>query len=330
MKVKNLKLFASILVSVVFLPGCSLFLNDSDFISELKIENIQEKLHLGMNYQQLVDLAQVKPKMMNNGAAKFSFKNGELWVRFSGDNENPGEITFWGTITRMPDGTSIKKTSNQQTLKKMQNNPICIDIDIKTDFKNQQRVGKCYYEQYGPGNIKVDASEVGGQNKQVSVIFIKGRYVLFKGDVPKGAEFKYLAGYMANLQLVQSLISKGMKEATPIENGRRNFFFKSDGKPFIVEVLNKKIVYPEPWDVRGFVKPIQGQKGFDFDINFKVTWDKEKIESLQDTVFKGSFRQQQKTIGDNISLNEWKQYSLDTSGVLKLLAQPKKSFADFK
>lgn len=312
------------------ISGCGLFSAKDGPVSELKIEDIQGLLRLGMNYEQLVELTKVQPKMMDNGAAQFNLENGELWVRFSGKKEQPGKIIFWGTITRLPDGTTVKKTSKEQALEKMHNHPICIAINIKTDFKNQHRLGKCYYEQYGPGNILVEAAEVGAAKKEVSVILINGTYALFKGNVPKGAEFKYLAGYMANLQLVQKLIAKGMSEATPVENGRRSFKFSSQGEPFVVETLNKKVLYPDPWSVTGYVEPRKDKNGFDFEINFKVEWQKGQPESVQDTVFSGSFHQDQKTLGENITLKEWKQFYMAAPGLLKPLPEPKADFTEFK
>lgn len=311
------------------MTGCSLFSwREEPPASELNVESILPKLQLGMTYDQMVDLVKVKPEVMQNGAAKFKLADGELWVRFSGTEGQLGEVIFWGTVATLPDGSTVKKTSKQQSMDRMLNNPICIDISITTMLGGQNRVGKCYYEQYGPGNILVEASEKGDKDKQVSLIFINNKYVLLKGKVPANSEFKYLAGYMANLQLIQRLIAKGMSEATPVEGGRRNFAFESNIEPLVIQTLQKKIIYPAPWDVKGFVEPSSNGQGFDFDINFSVTWKSAGKKSIQDTNFKGSFRQEEKHFGENIEPLKWKQFFMAAPATLKPLSEPKNNFSD--
>lgn len=202
------------------------------------------------------------------------------------------------------------------TLSDVPKYPICIDIKINTEFNKKSKLGLCYYEQFDTKNISVKASGVGKKVKKVELFLINGKYILQKGDIPKGAEFKYLVGYMANLQLIQKLISDGMKKAPPVGNGSRTFIFSDDVNPFEIRILNKKIVYPAPWSVKGTVKPRSDEKGFDFDINFKVSWGKEPNIKIQNSTFRGSFHQKEKIIGDDILFGEWEQYSLNGKGQL--------------
>ena len=202
------------------------------------------------------------------------------------------------------------------TLSDVPKYPICIDIKINTEFNKKSKVGLCYYEQFDTQNISVKASDIGGKAKKVELFLVNGKYLLQKGDIPKGAEFKYLVGYMANLQLIQKLISDGMKKAPPVGNGNRKFIYSDDVNPFEIRILNKKIVYPAPWSVRGTVKPRRDEKGFDFDINLKVSWGKAPNIKIQNSTFAGSFHQEEKIIGDDILFEEWEQYSFNEKGKL--------------
>lgn len=202
------------------------------------------------------------------------------------------------------------------TLSDVPKYPICIDIKINTEFNKKSKIGLCYYEQFDTKNISVKASDVGKKAKGVELFLINGKYLLQKGNIPKGAEFKYLVGYMANLQLIQKLISDGMKKAPPVGNGSRKFLFSDDVNPFEIRILNKKIVYPAPWSVKGLIKPRNDEKGFDFDINFKVSWGKAPNIKIQNSTFTGSFHQEEKIIGDDILFEEWEQYLLNAKGEL--------------
>lgn len=324
---KNFKIVILFAVTTLFASGCAVF-NDEPTAQKslLKIEEIQDQLKVGMDFEDLKALVSTEPELLDNGTAKFNMQNGDLWIRVAVEGETLKQVVFWGTIIKMPDGTTIKKTSKDQIVKKMLNNPICIDISIITEFNGEKRTGQCYYEQFGIGNIIVEASEKGEKQKEVSLVLINNNYLLQKGDIPSGNEFKYLAGYMANLQLLQRLIGKGMKEATPVDNGRRSFAFSSDKEPFVIQTLNKKIVYPAPWEVKGFVEPNKEEKGFSFNIDFKVTWGVPPNSKIQATEFIGTFKQKVKLFGQDIVLSDWKQFEISATGEV---IQNKTEFGSF-
>jgi hypothetical protein len=329
--IKKMQIPLLLLLLVGYISGCATLTKEApEQCSPYNVEEIQGKLKVGMTIDSLEKIVGSAPELLDNGAAKFKLKNGDLWVRCLTDGEKLKQVIFWGTIIRLPDGTTIKKTSKDQVIKKILKNPICIDVSINTQFNGEKRTGKCYYEQYGPESIVVEASEKGNRTKKVSLVLVNGKYLLQKGDIPAGNEFKYLAGYMANLQLLQRLVGRGMKEATPVENGIRNFKFSSDKEPFVIKILNKKMVYPAPWDVKGFVEPIKGKKGFNFNIDFKVSWGNSPNAKIQKTEFSGFFRQKEKIFGKDIIILEWKQLLMTGKGDLKPLKNPFGSFEEMQ
>lgn len=308
---------------LIGITGC---ISTADKVTLPEIGDVQTQLKIGGPVEELVRIVGTTPIFLKNGIVRFKMADGDIWLRCITEDGKFTQVLFWGTVVRLPDGTTIKKSSNDAHQKETEGNPICIDISIVTDFNAGKRTGKCYYEQYSPENILIEASEKGDKLKEVSLVFINGKYVLQKGDIPKGSEFKYLAGYLANLQLVQSLISKGIKEATPLENGRRLFSFKSNTEPFVIRILNKKIVYPAPWSVNGYVEPRKDKNGFDFDIKFKVAWKIKSTSEIQDTDFSGTFREKKKSFGENIIMSEWKQLYISTPGTLTPVTNPQMIF----
>lgn len=331
---RNASLLLTALVALSrVLTGCAvLTVGDPAGTSVVGVGHAHEKLAVGMSYQQVLDLLKTQPSKIEDDAAMFVLRDGELWGKFSSPELESGELVFWGTVQKLPDGSTVKRTSREQALTDLLDKPIVIDIDIESRIGSSTRKGHCYYEQYGPGSILIEATEKGDHEQKISMLMVNGKYILKKGPVPHGAEHKYISGYLANLHLLQTLINKGMKESTPLESGTRNFSVEDKVSPLeISTMLRKLVVYPAPWSASGHVKPLdEDVNGFSFDIRFDVEWRGGGSIESQTTSFSGFFRKDSKRFGEDVSMGEWGQFIILPSGDIEPLNPPFAVFEDLR
>ncbi|MBN1864083.1 MAG: hypothetical protein JW808_04215 [Victivallales bacterium] len=324
-------LTALVLFSCI-LTGCSVLpVADPGQGNSVSVRQAHERLAVGMSYQQVLEVLGGQPSQMEKDAAMFVLEDGELWAKFSSSETEVRHLVFWGTVQKLPDGSTEKRTSREQALASLLDNPILIDVEIDSKIGSSNREGNCYYEQYGPGNILIEASERGNKEQNVSMLLVNGKYLLKKGSVPQGAEHKYLAGYLANLHLMQTLIAKGMRESTPLENGTRNFSIEEKVSSLEISTMLRKLVYPAPWAASGYVKPIESDdNGFSFDIRFDVEWKADGASEKQTTRFSGFFKKGNKRFGEDVLMGEWEQFRMLPSGGMESIRPPIMAFEDLR
>jgi hypothetical protein len=285
--------------------------------STLLANNIEEKIKLGMTFRDIVSVLGVKPQKLGHGTYVFLLNDGKLMTRFSGDNEMSAKLLLWKSFILLPNGKMLLEAdSKQQSIELMKNNPICLSVEIAVSMsRTADSTGYCYYEQFSPDNIYIKAL---GEDAEIQMYFIKGAFLFVKGDVENQDVLKYLTGYIANLNLLQSLLGEGMAKSAldDQENGnKRHFSIICKNKPLMILSLNKKLVYPAPWDMKGFLIPIKNKKGYNFDLTMTVLWTQmHSVPVIQKTKFKGYFIQEQKQLAKNIDFSSWRQFALSGQG----------------
>ena len=301
---------------IVITTSCAIFNAAPKPRSTVVANNIEKKIHLGMTFNELIGVLGVKPEKLAQGTYSFLLKDGKLMTRFTGEDDNPRELVLWKAFIDLPnEDMLLEADSKKQSMELMKNNPICISVEISFSSNSPKTAtGYCYYEQFSPDNIYIKAV---GDDAQIQMYFINGRFVFVNGVVKDSDVLKYLTGYIANLNLLQSILGEGIAKAALCEktdDNKRLFSIKNETEPLMIVSLNKKLVYPAPWQINGFLIPIKNKKGYNFDFTMSVKWKQlHSATVIQKTEFKGYFIQKKKQIADNIDFSSWRQFALNST-----------------
>ena len=306
-----------LILLVIVTNSCAILNTTPKPRSVVVANNVSKNIKLGMTFNEVVANLGVKPEKLAQGTYSFLLKDGKLMTRFTGEDDNPRQLVLWNAFINLPNGNMLLESdSKKQSMELMKNNPICLSVEISSSMSYAKSVtGYCYYEQFSPDNIYIKAV---GNNAQIQMYLIDGRFVLVNGVVEDSDVLKYLTGYIANLNLLQSILGEGIAKAAIKEkndDNKRSFSIENDTEPLIILSLNKKLVYPAPWNINGFLVPIKDKKGYNFDMKMSVKWKQlHSAPVVQETKFQGYFIQKEKQIADNIDFSSWRQFALGGKG----------------
>jgi len=294
----------------IFITSCVFLGFDNRKASTFSVSDLQDVIQIGMKYEKVCFALNAVPISLGNDTFKFLMKDGELFTRFSSCSQAPDKLLLWKSFLVTPEGKRLTgPDSKKQTLEIMKNNPICINVKIVSTLNGEESTGECYYEQFSPDDIVINA---GNNADKIQMIFFDRRFVFAKGDVPEKQMLKYLTGYIANLNLLQSILGRAMGVSVKNPDGKRTFSMGSKEDPLVVLSLNKKAVYSPPWTVNGFFIPVENQKAYDFSftlsLNLKNAFNGKNL--MQKTTYKGFFIQKTKSFDMDLNLDDWMQYSL--------------------